>query len=270
MCAHDELAAQVMQMSSESSLASNPDPVDAALRSCCCSCCCCSSPLLSIEGSNVVSLVVAVARVLMTFALIATRELETVIHFFAIFYYYCTFYLSRRVELAAVVVAGASIAAVYLFNLHAIFNFYAKYFELTANDAHTQAEAQSQSVAEAVAEAMSGGTHTHWDDALEHTHVASCRFTIEIELQNLFASQSLQTMKKLEKERHSQQPSAPRSCQCHRQESQPGDAAGDGAEAEAGAVEGIAQFGGENVKYSECHDRVVGGGCDECHYNGRQ
>lgn len=164
MCAHDELAAQVMQMSSESSLASNPDPVDAALCSSCCSCCCCSSPLLSIEGSNVVSLVVAVARVLMTFALIATRELETVIHFFAIFYYYCTFYLSRRVELAAfvvaAVVAGASIAAVYLFNLHAIFNFYAKYFELTANDAHTQAEAQSQSVAEAVAEAMSGGTHT--------------------------------------------------------------------------------------------------------------
>lgn len=85
MCAHDELAAQVMQMSSESSLASNPDPVDAALRSCCCSCCCCSSPLLSIEGSNVVSLVVAVARVLMTFALIATRELETVIHFFCHF-----------------------------------------------------------------------------------------------------------------------------------------------------------------------------------------
>lgn len=158
VCAHDELAAQVMQMSSESSLASNPDPVDAALRSSCCSCCCCSSPLLSIEGSNVVSLVVAVARVLMTFALIATRELETVIHFFAIFYYYCTFYLSRRVELAVVVVAGASIAAVYLFNLHAIFNFYAKYFELTANDAHTQAEAQSQSVA--VAEGMSGGTHT--------------------------------------------------------------------------------------------------------------
>lgn len=139
VCAHDELAAQVMQMSSESSLASNPDPVGAALRSCCC-CCCCSSPLLSIEGSNVVSLVVAVARVLMTFALIATRELETVIHFFAIFYYYCTFYLSRRFELAAVV-AAASIAAVYLFNLHAIFNFYAKYFELTANDAHTQAEA---------------------------------------------------------------------------------------------------------------------------------
>lgn len=67
--------------------------------------------------------------------------------------------MSRRFELAAVV-AAASIAAVYLFNLHAIFNFYAKYFELTANDAHTQAEAQSQSVAEAVAEAMSGGTHT--------------------------------------------------------------------------------------------------------------
>lgn len=81
MCAHDELAAQVMQMSSESWLASNPDPVDAALRFCCC----CSSPLLSIEGSNVVSLVVAAARVLMTFALIATRELETVIHFFCHF-----------------------------------------------------------------------------------------------------------------------------------------------------------------------------------------
>lgn len=129
--------------------------------------------------------------------------------------------MSRRVELAllVVVVVAAAIAAVYLFNLHAIFNFYAKYFELTANDAHTQAEAAAQSqsvaVAEVVAEAeaVSGGTHTLG----RRTHVASCPFTIEIELQNLFASQSLQT-KKLEKERHShsqQQPSAPRSCQCH-------------------------------------------------------
>lgn len=83
--------------------------------------------------------------------------------------------MSRRVELAllVVVVVAAAIAAVYLFNLHAIFNFYAKYFELTANDAHTQAEAQSQSVAvaevvaEAEAEAVSG-----WDDALAHTHTS--------------------------------------------------------------------------------------------------
>jgi len=51
------------------------------------------------------------------------------------------------------------LGVVYLFNLHAIFYFYANYFELTANDVHTQC-------------------------------------TIEIELQNLFVSQSLQTKKK--------------------------------------------------------------------------
>lgn len=105
--------------------------------------------------------------------------------------------MSRRVELVlyivlslsrALALVAAAAVAVYLFNLHAIFNFYAKYFELTANDAHTQSGWLWQR------ERLAAGTH--W----RRTHVAACSFTIEIELQNLFASQSLQTLKMLEME----------------------------------------------------------------------